>query len=611
MRLRCCLPRPSGWFFGLVALTITAGLVQSQPPANSTSRADALLNPAAGDPAMARLEELAREGRLPDYEDLRLPMEGGIAATERYLMALPVLDDDRITTELVFADVPRDSPYAALQLPDLVKIALDNNFDVRNSIRDVEIARSNTRESLAFFIPFVDLVGDARYSRTQEIVQDTTRPYYGDGSQVPLDPTATSTDPNVPIETVESQPYTTRRATGTQTVEPGLELTQNLPTGGNITGDFTEQRTFSDFDDGSQSGFSENYQANAQVRFLQPLLRGSGLLTGEGTDIGTANLRDARLAEMDAVLGDKIRQRDVVLDVIRTYFQLLQTKQQLLVSRDAIRERYRFLDETRVKFDVGRVAESEILRAQIQFLQEVETAINRQQQLDNAREDLLISLGLPLETPISLVDVTPTLIARGRYEIPPVQDVRNLAITRRPELMRSDISISRAEINAQVARNNRLPQLDFDTGYRTFDEAARFNEAQDFDTDVFDAGVTLRIPLQNLQARERHRRSVIGVEQRRTTRQSIERDLIQQVLSAHRAVLTNEARLTVSRQRVEQARRNLELINGSFEVGFSSVTEVRLAQDDLFDAETAYSNAVLGYQTNIAQLYVALGLPLY
>lgn len=573
---------------------------------------DSLRETVADVDAIARLEELAREGRLPSYEDLRLPAEGGVAATERYMMALPVLDDDRITTELVFADVPRDSPYAALQMPDLVRLALDNNFEVRNSSRDLDIARSNTREAVAFFIPFVDLVGNARYTRTQEIIQDTQRPFYGDGSLVPLDAEQAATaQPGEYVPMVETQPYTTRRATGTQTVEPGVELTQNLPTGGTISGEVTEGRTYSDFDDGTSEGFSENYDANAQVRFLQPLLRGSGLLTGEGTDLGTADLRDARLAEMDAVLADQIRQRDTVLEVIRVYFQILQLKQQLLVSRDAIRERYRFLDETRVKFDVGRVAESEILRAQIQFLQEVETAINRQQQLDNAREDLLIALGLPLETPISLVDVTPTLIARGRYEIPPVDNVRTLAITRRPELMRSDIAISRAEISNQIARNNRLPQLDFDTGYRTFDEAARFNEANDFDTDVFDAGVTLRIPLQNLQARERHRRSVLGLEQRRTARESLERDLIQQVLTAHRAVLTNEARLTVSRQRVEQARRNLELINGSFEVGFSSVTEVRLAQDDLFDAETAYSNAVLGYQTNIANLYVALGLPLY
>ncbi len=75
-------------------------------------------------------------------------------------------------------------------------------------------------------------------------------------------------------------------------------------------------------------------------------------------------------------------------------------------------------------------------------------------------------------------------------------------------------------------------------------------------------------------------------------------------------MLTTEARLTVLRKQVEQARRNLELIKGSFEVGFATVTEVRLAQDDLFNTETSYKNALLGYQVSIAELYVAMGMPL-
>ena len=81
--------------------------------------------------------------------------------------------------------------------------------------------------------------------------------------------------------------------------------------------------------------------------------------------------------------------------------------------------------------------------------------------------------------------------------------------------------------------------------------------------------------------------------------------------TAHRSVLTTEANLTLLRKTVDQARRNLELINGSLEVGFSTITEVRLAQDDLFSAETRYNNALLNYQVALAELYVALGLPLY
>ncbi|MBI5154653.1 TolC family protein, partial [Candidatus Poribacteria bacterium] len=207
-------------------------------------------------------------------------------------------------------------------------------------------------------------------------------------------------------------------------------------------------------------------------------------------------------------------------------------------------------------------------------------------------------------------DITGELLNRGRVEIPPPGQAVDISLQNRMELMRSDISIEVSEIDRDVSRDDLLPNLDFDAGYAQYDSGGRFGESNDLERNTFDAGLSLRIPLQNVQRRESHRQSVLRHEQELTDQLSTERSIIQDALSSHRAVLTTEARLTVLKKRVEQARRNLELINGSFEVGFSTITEVRLAQDDLFDAETAYSNAILGYQISIAQLYVALGLPL-
>ncbi|MBI5154785.1 TolC family protein, partial [Candidatus Poribacteria bacterium] len=307
------------------------------------------------DPVMKRMEDLARSGELPRYEDLRLPEAGSVEIREQYIRTIPLLAGDVVTTGSVFSNVPPDSHYAELVLDDLVAIVLEGNFDLVNSRRSVQIARSAATSSQAFFLPFVDLVSSARVEQTR-------------------DPDSTSTD---------RPAKETTRTTTADTEEGGLEMGQELPTGGRLTFDATQSRVGTR--DASGDGIFEDdnaFDSRGEVRFIQPLLRGGG------TDVGTADLRRSRLREMDSILTDKIAQRDRVLEVIRQYFQILQFKQQLLVSADAIRERYRFLDETRVKYEVGRVAESEILRAEIQFLQEIETAINRQQQLDNARESL-------------------------------------------------------------------------------------------------------------------------------------------------------------------------------------------------------------------------------
>ncbi|MDX1970932.1 MAG: TolC family protein [Candidatus Sumerlaeia bacterium] len=532
-----------------------------------------------------KLEGIAREGRLPTYEDLRLSEPGtGAALAQIYLQSLPLMqEDDAATSDVVFAELDPTPEFAVLRLEELLTLGFRQNFSLLNSRRSLEIQESGVRTEQGEFVPFVDWVSGARarQSRDFEAISAADR---------------------------SKETNTTTRG---YDLDSGLELTQNLPTGGTVTGDFTEATGESRTTGGNGISETNRYDAGAGVRFTQPLLRGSGLLTGEGTDIGTANLRRARLAQLDAQLQNRLNERDVALRIIRQYFSILQSKQQLVVSRDAILERYRFLDETRVYYEVGRVAESEILRAQIQFLQEVEQAINRQQRLDDAREGLLQVLSLPLETPVSLLDITTQVTNQGAFSIPTVEEALSLARRNRLELLREDLTVEQADIALQLARNNILVDLDFDAGARYFDNGSSFPQANDFKQDTFDAGVSLRVPLSNrIRARESIRSSTLRLDQAKTNRLSRERTIDEEVLQNHRSVLTTEARLTVLRRQVEQARRNLELIRGSYEVGFSSITEVRLAQDDLFNAETSYKTALLDYQVSIAEFYVAVGLPL-
>ncbi|MBI1291072.1 hypothetical protein GC173_07490 [bacterium] len=525
------------------------------------------------------ISALATENNLPSYSDLRFSAGTEQPMGESYLPGLlTVAQSDVLTSGIVFPWVGKSGPYAELSLSGLVSLAVENNLDLQNTRRDLTIARSQLRSAESDFIPYVDLIGESRYS------------FDRDANATRVDGTDTRN--------------TTRDADVVRTTG-GVESGVQLPTGGNLTVRGTQGRTDTNTTDGSGTLVDgTTYDSNASIRYIQPLLRGAG------PEVAQADLRRARLREADQILSQKLSERDTVLEVINAYFSLLQVARQLKVSSDAIRIRTRFLEETRVKFDVGRVDESEILRAEIQYLSEQETAIGRLRQLDDARDRILILLGLPLDTPISFVDITDRLAESGRVDIPETEDAVTEALNNRMELMRQDIAISLSEIDTRVARNAVLPQLDFDAGYGRSDSDRRYLDANGFENQGWDAGLTFRMPLVNIDRREAARRATISLDQRRTSRLSSERSLISDVLSTHRRLLTTEAQLTLLRKNVEQARRSLELINGKFEVGFATVTEVRLAQDDLFNAETRYSDAILNYQIQVARLYVALGRPL-
>jgi len=478
----------------------------------------------------------------------------------------PSPDDEK----LLYQDVPATTTFADLSLAACVQLALDNNFDLQSARRDVEIFRSRLRESEAFFIPFVDLIGDASYTESRTEVTD---------------PLTDETD----------------RVRVTQNQQSGrVEVTQNFSTGGNVQLGAGSTRTRDGAGFGPDGG-NLAYDNEADARFNQPLLRGAGF------DVGTADLRQARLAQINQEIAYRLHQRDVTLQVVNQYFLLLQSALELRVSRDALAEKLRFLEETRIKFQKGRVAESEILRAEIQYLQEEETAVQRRQAFNDRRERLALTLGLDPDTALSVQDVSELLAQRGRYEIPQLREAVTLGLNSRLELLQSEIFYENARINLQVARNNVLPNLDFTTGYTTADRDDSLGGATDFEDNTWDAGVELRIPLPNIGRKEQRRRAKLTVEQAKIDWEDRERQITEDVLAAHRAVQSSELSLAILAKTVEQARKNLELINGSFEVGYSTITEVRLAQDDLFEAQTRYNTTLLNYQVAIARFYVAVG----
>lgn len=533
------------------------------------------------------------DGELPGYETLRLRSGVETELGQRYLDTLPILRGDLFTTGTIFTDVPPDSPYQNLGLRELVQLAMRENLELTNQRRSTEISESSVRSAEANFIPFVDFVSDASIRQRRERVTRTIP-----ATPDPLDPLAPLPDPEVVSEFQTNE---------TITNSGGLEVRQNLQTGGTITANARSTRTETDLNTATADGDTNDrsYSSVASVRLDQPLLRGAGY------DVATANLRRSRLSEAQSRIAQAVAERDTALQIIRSYFRILALKQQLQVSADAIVERKRFLDETVKKYELGRVAEGEILNAEIQYLQELEGAISRRQALEDERVNLVLLLGLPLETPISLVDITGDLRERGRVEVPAPDQAVSEALSSRPELVREEISVVLAELDTRVARNNRLPELNVTGGVQKSETDNQFDQANGIENDEWDVGASLRVPLINIQRREEHRRAILSLEQARTTRLQRERTIQREVLNTLRAVLATEANLSILQKTVEQARRNLDLTKGQYEVGFSSVTEVRLAQDDLFRAESRYTQALVDYQTSLAELYVALGRPLF
>lgn len=449
--------------------------------------------------------------------------------------------------------------YENLSLRQCLEIAIAGNFDIQNSKRDLLISQSSYREAKAEFLPSFNLGAETNYNRTRKTVND-----------------------------VQEE---TRREKQTLT----LTGEQNLVTGGTVQASVDTVRT-------KLTNADQEITNDGTVSLNQPLLRGGGLRRG------LANVRSSRLSLMDSEISDALRSRDTVLAVIEQYYGILRAKSQLRVSLDALEQKLRFLEATKIKFSLDQIPESEVSRSEIQYLQERDQVVTRRRSYEEQLEALLILLGLPLQTNISIHDITESLLRMGDVLIPELDECIAEALANRYELVQSDITIRQREIALQTAKNETLPDLDLDISYSAGDQGNKFRESRDLnDHDSWDIGLALNIPFPNIPKREAVRRARLNLEKAEINQKSRERDIIRDVTQAYRRVKASESSLLILKKTVEQAEKSLEQELGRFDAGLSTSNDVRQAQDDLFQTRTNYFGELVNYQINIARLYKATG----
>jgi len=486
---------------------------------------------------------------------------------------------------------PPDPGLSDLSLQRAVMMAMEGNQGLRADARDLAAGASSLRAAQAEFLPFIELAYD--YGLTDDRGNRTRRTDRQEAREEGLD------DPD---------PFNTDAGTETVRNQGEARLTQNLPWGGSITGRGTTSRTKTaqdQFTGADHTAITRTFRNEVALDLEQPLLRGAGWL------VGTADLKRARLDQINQALSYRESQRELALSVINAYYDLAQAELDVRVSLDALREVERFLEESRVKLELGRIAETEVGRAEIQLLQEKENFIQRVQTVESRRDTLLDLLGLGVSASLALSPLESQLIDVRSARIPPLDEGLEEAMATRLELAREDVSVTRAELAADVAWNDILPDLNARGGVSGFDES----EYQHLSTDVdarrrWEAGLGLVVPLPNIARRESLKRAEWSLQTARENRDERRRDIAREVKGAYRDLRSAMARVRLLVRTVEQSRRSLAQENARFEAGINTSSDVREAQDDLFSAQVSYNQALAQVQVRLAAVYRALGRPL-
>jgi outer membrane protein TolC len=230
-----------------------------------------------------------------------------------------------------------------------------------------------------------------------------------------------------------------------------LTYSQNVKTGGQITGNWQSSRQTSDT---TFSLLNPSYSTSASVSFTQPLWKNFKIDSTRG---------NIKIANLDLKTSDsqfKSRVTDTVASIQSKYWDVVSAIQDYGIKRESVKLAQISLRDNTKKVQVGTLAPIEITQAEFSLAQRKLNLLTSEENIlaqENALRQLISN---DRNNEIWSKVVVPTDAPDfSEYKIE-LQSAIDAAMQNRPELEQYDIKLQQSDINIRVAENSRKWQMD-------------------------------------------------------------------------------------------------------------------------------------------------------
>lgn len=340
------------------------------------------------------------------------------------------------------------------------------------------------------------------------------------------------------------------------------------------------------------------------VNLVQPLLRGAG------ASIAAESLKQAERNVVYAIRTYSQYQRQFKVDIVNSYFQLLQNQDQLVNAWNDYQRRLETIQYTEARGEAGKQTQLDVDQARSDELTAKNTYILAATSYLNNLDRFKLLVGLPLTTKMQLDDsplkqlkeagLTPLAIDRDL--------ALKIAIAHHLELLNQIDQYEDSKRKVKVAANRLKADLNIFADASL--DSERPTDYTHFNLDEIKSGVgiELDLPIDRLRERNEYRTTLINFE---SAIRTLSRDLDNKKDQIDRGIRNLEAsRRTYSIQTnaVAIARRRVEGEQLSLQAGRRTVRDVREAQDSLVRSEDALTAAIVNYLDVWMQLLVDIGV---
>lgn len=299
-----------------------------------------------------------------------------------------------------------------------------------------------------------------------------------------------------------------------------------------------------------------------------------------------------------ADLGVEKTKQQLKLDTTTAYFTILQTKNLVEVNQQSVSNLQEHLNSVQAKYDVGVVAKSDVLRAEVELANAQQNLIKAQNNYDLAVAGLLNTMTIDPGTELALTDT----LNYNKYD-KTLDDSLQAAQTR-PDVAQAEETVKISETAVKMAKSGKLPSVSLSASNGWNGSVLPGSGDDDWSVglsaswSIFDAGSTSAKVKQADASLDKAKEQLVQV------KNSAALEVRQNYLSMQEA----EKRIDTNKVAVGKAEEDLVIAREKYNAGVGTNLDVIDAQLALTQAKTNEIQALFDYNVNVAKIDKAIGL---
>ena len=374
------------------------------------------------------------------------------------------------------------------------------------------------------------------------------------------------------------------------------EIVANIPTGGRVTLDAATGRFEDSF------GGPDAYASNAGIALFQPLLQNFGQNSRNFIKIARRNYEQSEQSfRLQAIA--------TVTNAITLYNQTALRKDSLRVAEQSRELANQLVEDTRKRAELGTVEERGVEVAETRLSQrEANVVLERRLYLDSLNELKRFVSNEALALVNWKVEIG-AMPAPEDWSGDLSQDFE-YALKNRPDYRQALLEIEKATIEAKTAGNAALPSLNLNARYFRTNFGDSFTSSykglSSAETDLF-VGVTFSRPLLNRRAGAQKASALLFRDRTQLVERQLQQAIAIQLDNAARRIESEAQSRELARQGRVFAERSLEAEERKLKLGQSTTFFVLEAQEDLTEAQVRELQAIANYNIAVARYHQVKG----